>query len=208
MPEEASCSALSEGAQRGETLAVAPALQKPQLVLVREERPQDTSGNDASHHSYSWTRSFPQGDRSRCVSLGEAGKQGAESCPGSTSTTNQHCDHRGSWKHSWEGNKSSCVWRSPVGPAAARKLHSKRDQSWLLRDITDLKLLKLAQNGQGGKENVSLRQESLQRNTLLPSDFILWCYRRKAEELASRALCVLSGAEQQGTDGADLPSFW
>lgn len=32
----------SEGAQRRETLAAAPALQKPQLVLVREERPQNT----------------------------------------------------------------------------------------------------------------------------------------------------------------------
>lgn len=61
----------------------------------------------------------------------------------------------------------------------------------------------------GERENVSLRQESLKRITLLPPDFVLWCYIQQAGESASRALyfLCLAGAEQQGTDGEDLSSL-
>lgn len=39
------------------------------------------------------------------------------------------------------------------GPAAAKELRSKRDQSCLLRDITAVKQLKLTANGQEGEKN-------------------------------------------------------
>lgn len=39
---------------------------------------------------------------------------------------------------------------SKPGPAAARELRSKRDQSLLLRDITAVNQLKLTANGQDG----------------------------------------------------------
>lgn len=52
---------------------------------------------------------------------------------------------------------------SKPGPAAARELRSKRDQSLLLRDITAVNQLKLTANGQdggGGGLEFSLRQKS------------------------------------------------
>lgn len=42
---------------------------------------------------------------------------------------------------------------SKPGPEAAKELRSKRDQGWLLHDITAVKQLKKTANGQEGEKN-------------------------------------------------------